>query len=81
MEHPLFGQAGGFLADSFFAIDTSKFKYVYLQDADTKLLKDRETPGTDGKTEEYLTECGLEVHSPKTMFQLKGILSAAADTP
>ena len=58
-------------------VDTDKLKYRYIDD--TKLLKDREARGTDGKAEEYLTECGFEFHNPETFFWLKGISSAAAD--
>lgn len=77
-EHPLFGRGGGFLADSLVIVDTAKFKYRYI--TDTVLLKDREDRGTDGKSEEYLTECGLEYHNTETFFQLSGILGAQADS-
>ena len=56
-------------------MDTANLKYRYV--TDTVLLKDRETPGDDGKVEEYLTEAGLEVHHPDTFFWLKGILGGA----
>lgn len=77
-EHPLFGQGGGFLSDGILVLDTAKLKYRYIDDTD--LLKDREDRGTDGKSEEYLTECGLEVHNPECFFHLGGITSAAADS-
>jgi hypothetical protein len=76
-EHPLFGQGDNFLSDSIVVLDTAQMKYRYIDD--TKLLKDRETPGVDGKSEEYLTECGFEFHNTEAFFQLKGIVSAAAD--
>ena len=60
------------------ADDTAKLKYRYIDD--TQLLKDREDRGTDGKTEEYLTECGLEVHNPEEFFYLYGINGVAADS-
>lgn len=78
-EHPLFGQSGQFLANSMVVMDTANLKYRYIDD--TKLLKDREEKGVDGKAEEYLTECGLEVHYGKTFFWLKNILGAQTDTP
>lgn len=77
MEHPLFGQAGQFLAQDMFVMDTADLRYRYIQD--TTLLKDREDRGTDGKTEEYLTECGLEVHNGNHMYWLRGFKAAAID--
>ena len=49
-EHPLFGQAGGFLAEDIVVVETSKLVYRYI--TDTVNLKDREDKGTDGKAEE-----------------------------
>ena len=76
-EHPLFGQAGQFLANDLVVMDTANLRYRYMQD--TTLLLDRQDPGTDGKCDEYLTECGLEVRYGKTFFWLRGINSVAAD--
>lgn len=76
-EHPLFGQGGGFLSDGMVVMDTTNLKYRYI--TDTTLLKNRETAGTDGTAEEYLTECGLEYHNTETFYYLNGIQSAAAD--
>lgn len=79
MEHPLFGQAGQFLAEDLLIMDTARLRYRYLTGADTQLLKDREDRGQDGKAEEYLTECGLEVQNPETFYLLKGFKKAAKD--
>lgn len=76
-EHPAFGQKGAFLEDSMIVLDTANLVYRYI--TDTTYLKDREDRGTDGKTDEWLTECGLEVHNPETFFMLSGILSGKAD--
>lgn len=76
-EHPLFGQNGDFLAEDLVVMDTANLKYRYIQD--TVLLKDREDKGVDGKAEEYLTECGLEIHHGKTFSWIKGIKKAAKD--
>lgn len=76
-EHPLFGQAGEFLAEDLVIMDTTNLVYRYVND--TQLLKDREDNGTDGKAEEYLTEAGLEVHHGKTFFWLKGFKAAIED--
>jgi len=76
-EHPLFGQQGQFLSEDLFIMDTANLKYRYI--TDTTLLKDREDAGTDGKAEEYLTECGLEVHHGVTHFWLRGFKKALKD--
>lgn len=77
-EHPLFGQSGNFLSDSMVIMDTANLKYRYI--TDTTLRENIETPGTDGKADEYLTEAGLEVHNPETFYYLNGIKGAAADS-
>ena len=76
-EHPLFGQGGQFLSTDLVVMDTAMLKYRYI--TDTVLLKDRQDNGTDGEAEEYLTECGLEIHHPDTFFWLRGITAVAAD--
>ena len=76
-EHPLFGQAGQFLANDLAILDTANLKYRYIQD--TVRLTGREDNGTDGTCEEWLTECGLEIHYPSTFFWLRGINSVAKD--
>jgi len=78
-EHPLFGQGGQFLASDLVIMDTADLKYRHLTGADTTLLKNREENGTDGAAEEYLTECGLEIHHKENFHRLNGILAAAAD--
>lgn len=76
-EHPLFGQAGEFLGDSMIVLDTANLKYRYI--TDTTYLKDRQQPGDDGKSDEWLTEAGLEVHHGESFFWLKGIKKGIAD--
>src|SRR5690606_3346765 len=70
-EMPLMEQNGGLLENDMVVLDTANLKYRYMQD--TKLRKDIQTPGDDGVADEYLTECGLEVHHGVTHFWLKGI--------
>lgn len=41
-------------------IDTDKLVYRYLDD--TVFLRNRQSPGEDASRDEFLTECGLEVH-------------------
>ncbi len=76
-EHPLFGKAGDLLAEDMVVLDTDNFKYRYIDD--TTLLKDRQDNSTDGMSEEYLTECGLEFHLPETHYWLKGFKKATKD--
>lgn len=77
-EHPAFGQAGGFMEDSIVVLDTTNIRYRYI--TDTTYLQNRHDAGTDGKTDEYLTEAGLEVHNADSFFWLKGIKSGKVDS-
>jgi len=43
-----------------FVIDTDKLNYRYIDD--TIFLRNRQSPGEDASRDEFLTECGLEVH-------------------
>lgn len=75
-EHPAFS-ATDYLRNDVFIIDTANIRYRHLQD--TTYLKNREGNGVDGKTDEFLTECGLEVHHGKTHYRIKGLTDVAAD--
>lgn len=55
------------------AVDPSRLKYRYLRESDTKLLKDRQAPGDDKYTDEYLTECGLQVENPAYHGVMSGV--------
>jgi len=48
-----------------FLVDIEECKYRYLQNRDTALLKGREANDEDSSKEEFLTECGFEVHNEK----------------
>jgi len=41
--------------------DMVNLTYKYLQNRDSKLLTNRQSPGDDELVEEYLTECGLKI--------------------
>lgn len=58
------GTNGDGYAGHAIAVDPSRLKYRYLRERDTKLLKDRQAPGDDKFTDEYLSECGLQVENP-----------------
>lgn len=77
MEHPLFSFQNGPLVDDLVIMDTAQLRYRYI--TDTTYLQNRQDNGTDGKTDEYLTECGLEVQNGNTMYWLKGLKKAAVD--
>lgn len=60
---------------SMLCMDMSNLKYKYL--TDTTFYSDNEKQNTgrnriDGTDEEYLTECGLEIHHPTTFAYLNG---------
>lgn len=61
--HPMFRQISGF-ENNMIILDTKDLRYRFIDD--TQLLKDRQAAGTDGVTDEYLTECGLEILQEKT---------------
>jgi hypothetical protein len=56
-----------------FAVDMERVAYRYLQDRDTKLLKDRQNPGEDKIVEEYLSEVGIQVVTEDRHGFLKGV--------
>lgn len=67
--HPMFRQIPG--AEKLMLIlDTKDLRYRFIDD--TTLLKDRQSPGVDGVTDEYLTECGLEMLQEKTHSMILG---------
>lgn len=43
-----------------FVVDMNNVAYRFLQNRDTKLITNIQTPGTDGRKDEFLTECSLE---------------------
>lgn len=56
-----------------FALDMSKIKYVHLRNRDTKLLTDRQAPGDDKWTDEYLTEASFQIENPVNHGTLEGV--------
>ena len=60
---------GGYAA----ALDVKKLQYFYLGDRNTKLRRNVGTPGDDGYTHEYLTECALGFHNPSVHGVGKGL--------
>lgn len=64
-----------------FALDMSRLSYRYLAgngvNRDTKLLKDRQTAGTDSVKDEYLSEVGFELATEAWHGLLDGVTSYA----
>jgi len=63
--HPLFNEVTAHSKMALF-LTLQNIKYRPLRGRDTKFLKDRQARGADKKTDEYLTEAGLEVQHEKT---------------
>lgn len=63
MRHYLFEEG---YANLNVALDMKNLRYVSLEGRDTKLLPNRQRNDEDGQKEEYLTEAGIELLSPKT---------------
>lgn len=72
--HPLFSQHPGWRGDALI-VDTSNLIYRALDD--TRLIKNRQNPGDDASKDEFLTECGLELHFEETHGYVKGVTGAA----
>lgn len=69
--HPQFRQIPG-MKSAMVIIDFPYLNYRYLEGRDTQLLENRQSPGADSVTHEYLTECGLELTQDKVHAYIKG---------
>jgi len=56
-----------------FLLDMSSFRYRYLNDSDTHLNTNIQSPDVDGQIDEYLTECGLERKQAANCALIKGV--------
>lgn len=61
------------MPDSAFLLDLNHIRYRFLQERDTRLLKDRGGNGIDGETHEYMTDFGLQVELEASHSYLKGL--------
>lgn len=62
-----------FHPDRAFLLDMNHIRYVYMRGRDTKLYVDRQANDIDGKTNEYLSDCGVQVnfeHAHAALFGL-----------
>jgi hypothetical protein len=69
---------GDTLGGHLWIVSTDRMKYRYMKDGpggtrDTHINKHIEAPGTDGREDEYLTECGLEFGLEKEHGYVYGI--------
>jgi hypothetical protein len=73
--HPLFSHRAAFRRDMMI-LEPSKLKYRYIDDtffvSDPEDKRNRNN-SRDGTEEEYITECGLEIHHPKAFGYFSGL--------
>ena len=67
---PRFSQIS-FLRKNFFVLDLKNIRQRYLDD--TMYLVHREANGEDRRSDELLTEAGIEVHHPLTHYYGKNL--------
>lgn len=72
--HPLFNQHPEWRKDAL-VLDIDNLVYRYIDD--TMFIRNRQNPGDDLSKDEFLTECGLEVHFQETHAYIKGVTGAA----
>jgi len=69
--HPQFRQIPG-MDTAMVVVDFPYLVYRYLEGRDTQLLEDRQSPGSDTRISEYLTEAGLELTQDKVHAVIEG---------
>lgn len=84
--HPMFNQltppAGATyngINHRLYVLEMKNIRYRYFKNDDMRYETKLEIPGADGYKEGYLSECGLEVHHPKTHYRLDGLRTAVVD--
>lgn len=58
-----------------FLLDMECFRYRFMNNRDTKLETNVQTPGQDGEVDQYITEAGLERKQSPRQALLKGVTS------
>jgi Family of unknown function (DUF5309) len=69
-QHPLLSKNPTF-NDWGFAIDSTSIIYRYMRGRDTQYLTNRQNPGADRETDEFMTEAGLECQFEQTHGLIK----------
>lgn len=72
--HPLFNENPTLRWNALF-LDVRNLKYRSMKDRDTQLLKNRHDRSFDGRTDEWFTDCGLEMWFPETCLYLQNVTS------
>lgn len=70
--HPLFSQ-NAYLRFCALILDIQNLKYRYIEGRDTDLLKNRQNNGDDFRRDEWLSECGQEVHFPESHMFIQNV--------
>ncbi len=76
--HPLFNEDAN-LRYSMLITDVGNLKYRALNDRDTTLLDNRQQNDEDGRKDEWLTECGLEVRFPESHMFITNLREVTKD--
>lgn len=71
--HPLFNQNSTLRGCALF-LDVNNLKYRYVIGRDTKLYKNRQPNNADYRTDEWITEAGLELYYPESHMFVKNVL-------
>jgi len=71
--HPLFNQHPEWRKNAL-VLDVDNLVYRYIDD--TMFVRNRQNPGDDLSKDEFLTECGLEVHMQETHAYITGVTGA-----
>jgi hypothetical protein len=74
--HPLFTRNAAMRYDALF-FDAQNMKYRYLQDRDTDIKKNTQANNMDGRTDEWLTEAGMELQFPEANMYMQGVTGYA----
>lgn len=75
--HPLFSRQPS-LRYNGLILDVQNLKYRALNDSDTTLLENRQSPSFDGRKDEWMTEAGLEVNFPESCMYIKDLQAITA---
>lgn len=84
--HPLWNEVvSGTNTTAYYALDTwllvldqNELEYRYIDD--TTYEAKLQANGLDSEQSGYLTECGLEIHFPKSHYLIKGLVNGVADS-
>ncbi len=69
------GYDGTLVGGMGFVVDPAHLGYKHIANRDTQLKRDILKTGIDGRTDEYMTECGLFIRNENTFAVLDGVTS------